>query len=260
MRFKLKLKVLSDYYGNAIPLNYQYELSAAIYKIISKSSLEYSTWLHENGFIVDERKRFKLFTFSRLIVPNFGIDKVKQRLILKCDTVDWYISFLPEKSTQKFIQGVFKEQTFSIGDRVSSVQFAVQEVQIMPGLEFSDEMTFETLSPLCISQRNDDNRTDYLPPTAPNYSLGILTGLMARYKAYHGHDFEGELYCDFTLLNEPKPMLVKIKADTPQQTFVKGYMCRFKLRLPAELMEIAYEAGVGEKTSTGFGMIKAIYK
>jgi CRISPR-associated endoribonuclease Cas6 len=35
-------------------------------------------------------------------------------------------------------------------------------------------------------------------------------------------------------------------------------MCRFKMTAPLELMKVAYDAGVGEKGSTGFGMIKSI--
>ena len=36
MRFRLKLEVLHSVKGNAIPINYQYELSSAIYKIIAR--------------------------------------------------------------------------------------------------------------------------------------------------------------------------------------------------------------------------------
>ena len=35
MRFKLILEVNKKAYGNIIPINYQYEQSAAIYKILS---------------------------------------------------------------------------------------------------------------------------------------------------------------------------------------------------------------------------------
>jgi CRISPR-associated endoribonuclease Cas6 len=84
MRFKLTLKVEKEYFGNAIPINYQYELSAVIYKILSKSSEQYAIWLHDNGFELG-LKRFKLFTFSRLMVPQYNIDKKNERLILQSD-------------------------------------------------------------------------------------------------------------------------------------------------------------------------------
>lgn len=254
MRFKLTLKVQPHVLGRELPINYQYELSAAIYRILSLSDKGYSLWLHENGFVT-EGKRFKLFTFSNLIVPQYGIDKQRQRLIIKSDTIEWYISFLPEKSTQQFIEGVFRQQSFRIADKLSGVEFLVREVQVMPPLNYQEEMCFETLSPVCVSQRREDNKLIYLSPADSCYVQGLLTGLLARYKAYYGKEYEGEVYCDFQVLNEPKPVLVKIKVGTPQQTFVKGYRYRFKARLPEDLMRIGYESGWGEKGAIGFGMI-----
>lgn len=254
MRFRLTLQILPRVLGTEIPINYSYELSAAIYRILSRSDENYSLWLHENGFITGG-KRFKLFTFSNLIVPQYGIHKERQRLIIKSDTIEWYISFLPEKSTRQFIEGVFQQQSFRIADKISGVEFLVREVQVMPPLNFQEEMCFETLSPVCVSKRRDDGNSDYLSPTDPSYARGLLTGFLARYKAYYGKEYEDDVYCDFQVLDEPKPVLVKIKAGTPQQTFVKGYRYRFKVKLPEVLMRIGYESGWGEKGSLGFGMI-----
>lgn len=255
MRFKLKLELLPNVMGREIPINYQYELSAAIYRILSKADQAYATWLHDNGFAVDG-KRPKLFTFSRLIVPKYGIDKERQRLVINSDTVEWHIGFLPEKSTQQFIQGVFCDQSFQIADRISGAAFAIREVQVMPPLAYAPVMEFQTLSPICVSQRDEQGKTNYLSPDAPNYAEGLLTGLLARYKALYGHDYDGDASIDFQLIGKAKPVLVKIKAGTPAQTFVKGYQCKFRLALPEELMRIAYEGGLGEKCSLGFGMIK----
>ena len=49
MRFRLVLEV-DRAQGDLLPLNYQYEQSAVIYKILSRSDRDYSSWLHDNGF------------------------------------------------------------------------------------------------------------------------------------------------------------------------------------------------------------------
>lgn len=56
MRFLLKLAVDKSVFGNKIPLNYQYELSSFVYTAIHRSNSEYSTWLHTNGFIADNKQ------------------------------------------------------------------------------------------------------------------------------------------------------------------------------------------------------------
>ncbi len=50
MRFKLHIEVIPSLYGNKLPINYQYELSAWIYKVIALGDESYARWLHENGF------------------------------------------------------------------------------------------------------------------------------------------------------------------------------------------------------------------
>jgi CRISPR-associated endoribonuclease Cas6 len=255
MRFKLTLQLQPEVMGREMPINYQYPLQAAIYRTLAQSDRDFSTWLHENGYQQDG-KRFKLFTFSNLIVPQYGIDKQRERLIVKSDLVTLYITFLPEKSTQQFIQGLFQQQTIQLADYISGVQFMVREIQVMPSLDYHPYMVFRTLSPVCISLRNERGHMDYLSPTDPRYELGILTGLLARYDAVNGHPFNGTPYCHLQLLSEPKSALVRIKAGTHNETRVRGYRYRFKLDLPEELMHIAYESGLGEKGSMGFGMIE----
>ncbi len=255
MPFKIVLQTQSEIMGRELPINYQYPMQAAIYRILAKSDIAFSTWLHGNGFRLDNGKKFKLFTFSNLIVPQYGIDKERERLVVKSDFVTFYISFLPEKSTQQFVQGLFLHQTIQIADYMSGVQFLVREIQVMPQLEYHPDMTFKTLSPICISCQNDHDRMDYLSPTDPRYEKGILAGLLSRYDAIYGIAFSGEPYCHLQLLSEPRSVLVRIKAGTPNETRVRGYRYAFRIDLPEELMQIAYESGLGEKGSMGFGMI-----
>jgi CRISPR-associated endoribonuclease Cas6 len=254
MRFKLTLQLQSEVMGNQIPINYQYPIQSAIYSILANSDIDFSTWLHKNGY-QQEGKRFKLFTFSNLIIPKYEIDKGRERLIVKSEFVYLYISFLPERSTQQFIQGLFLQQTIQIADYISGAQFLVREVQVMRPLEYNSDMVFKTLSPVCISLRNEQGNMDYLSPEDSRYEMGILTGLLARYEAIHGKPFGGNPFCHLHLLSEPKSALIRIKSGTPSETRVRGYRFQFKIELPEELMTIAYESGLGEKGSLGFGMI-----
>lgn len=256
MRFKITLQLQPKVMGREMPINYQYPLQSAIYKIFACGDSEFSAWLHENGY-QQEGKRFKLFTFSNLIVPNYGIDKQRERLIIKSDIVTLYISLLPERSTQKFIQGLFQQQIIQVADYISGVQFVVREIQVLPSLEYHPDMTFRTLSPICVSLRNERGHMDYLAPIDPRYEQGILAGLLARYDAIYGTPFSGTPHCHLQLLSDPKSSLIRIKAGTPNETRVRGYRFSFKVDLPEELMSIAYESGLGEKGSMGFGMIEA---
>ena len=258
MRFRLILNIKRAF-GNTLPINYQYEQSAVIYKILSQASKEYSSWLHENGFIFDDGKQykqFKLFCFSRLKIEKRQILAREQRIKILSDTVEWQISFLPEKSTEKFIQGLFSNQTFEIGDKISAVQFHVCNVEVLPPPEYKEEMEFSTMSPICLRCREENGSTKYLSPSDERAADAILAGLLSRYEAFYGKAFNQTDNFKFSVLDEPKSVLVTLKANTPKETKVRGYMCHFRIKAPQELMKILYEGGVGQETSQGFGCIK----
>lgn len=256
MRFKLILDVEKQAFGNKIPINYQYESSAIIYRTLAQASEQYSEWLHDNGFILENGKRFKLFNFSWFIIDNcFAINKT-ERLVINSDTISWIISFLPEKSTEKFIQGIFSNQTFEIGDKKSVVQFHVRSVEVIPSPIFTNEMEFSTMSPICLRCTSENGLEDYISPADERAKKAIFSGLMSRYESFYGKPFaEEQADFDFELLSEPRSVLVKIKADTPEQTRVRGYKCDFRIKTHPELMRIMYESGCGELTSQGFGCI-----
>lgn len=257
MRFKLTLQLEPQESGREIPINYQYELSSVIYKIIASADFEFSEHLHTTGYM-STTKNFKLFTFSNLIAPNRGItlNKETNRLIINSDTVYWYLSFIPNESTQKFVQGVFSDQRFRLADRLGGARFRIREVQLMPDMKYNDDTEFETMSPISVSKHEEGRKFPlYIAPGDELYETALLTGLTERYKAINGKDFEGEKYCHLIPTSEPKSALICIKAGTKEESRIRGYRFRFKLQLPPELMDIAYAGGLGERCSMGFGMI-----
>lgn len=277
MRFKLILNVEKQARGTLLPLNYQYELASAIYKILANADQQYSDWLHKNGFMFENRKSFKLFTFSRFKIEKRRIVKGSDRLQILSDSVEWELSFLPQQATRDFIQGVFSNRVFEIGDRKSSVLFSVREIVRVDPPEFREEMTFRTMSPLCLRKTDQNREVDYLSPEEEVASFVLFNGLKDKYRLSLQPQVSGNESvsadsenvfadssdisienCGLTVLDEPKSVLVKIKANTPEETFVRGFICTFRVRAPKELMRVMYEGGAGSLCSLGFGCLRVI--
>lgn len=259
MRFRLQLEVNKSAFGDILPINYQYEQSAAIYKILSRVDKEYAAWLHENGFMLENGKRFKLFTFSRFKIEHRRHIKGTDRLQVISDMVEWQISFLPEKSTQNFIQSVFMDQTFEIGDRRSVVRFTVRNVEVMPEPEYQDEMIFRTMTPICLKSIDQNKNIKYLSPLDEGAKFILLNGLKDRYLSYYGKSIPLiEENCLLNVLNTPVSELITIKAHTKQETKVRGYMCTFKILAPKELLKLMYESGAGSLCAQGFGCLRVV--
>ncbi len=258
MRFKLILEINKKAFGNILPINYQYAQSAVIYKILSKANEQYAEWLHENGFQLKSGKRFKLFTYSPFKIEKRDVLKESERIVIHSETVEWQISFLPEKSTEKFIQGLFVNQVFELGDRRSVVQFKVRNVEILASPEFSEDMYFETMSPICIRDLREDGSTEYLLPTDNRVFKAIQKSLSAKYESLYGKPFEKPFGITFNVLSELKRKAVTMKSGSFDPIRIIGYKCKFQLKAPVELMKIAYESGIGEQCSVGFGCVREL--
>ena len=254
MRFQLNLKVDRHVFGNKLPINYQYELSAWIYRIIAQGDRLYAEWLHQNGY-ADKHRNFRLFVFSNIFSP--GIKYENDRLILHSDKASFYLSLLPEKSTEAFIKGIFKEQVFTLGDRVSKVQFSVQQVELIPPPDFTNSFVFKTLSPVVVSVGQENRQhARYVNPDEKDYGLLIINNLIEKYKVFYNKTFDGDTNYQFELVSPFRSKLIRIKAGTKEETQVRGFVYTFRLAADKELLKVMYEAGMGEKGSLGFGCVE----
>lgn len=251
MRFKLTLE-LTDKTKNVLPVNYQYELSGWIYKVIHQGNPLFSEWLHNNGFM-NEKKQFRLFTFSRLSIPKLKLQD--DRLIIQSPVMRVIISMLPPISMQNFITGIFADQEFVLGDSISQVPLKVVLIEALPEPVFNDTAIFNSLSPVIISHKGIQNRyAQYLVPGSPLYKELFQKNLNEKWLAYYKVPFQlKDPVPGFELLSEPKKNGVIIKAGTAEQSKIIGYSYKFRLSLPAELIRFGYYTGFGEKNSLGFG-------
>lgn len=256
MRFRLTLYPDTKTTGNRIPLNYQYEQAGAIYRVMAAASEEYSAWLHDNGFRLGN-KQFRLFCYSQFQIPQYQIDTRRECIEIQSDKLYWYISFLPEHSTEQFIRGIFQNQALEISNGRYTTRFRITGVEVMPPPHFGRQpLTFRTLSPLCIINSDSPGQTQYLSPAAPSAGEAIYNSLVNRYEAFYGKPFDGSREFKFEVIGEPRSKLITFKVGTPEQTRVRGYMCRFRLTADEQLMKVMYESGAGVKGSMGFGMVE----
>lgn len=263
MRIQLNLSVTGV--NRVIPVNYQYELSAWIYKTLYYGDPAFASWLHDKGYAAGKRS-FKLFTFSNIKAERYKV--FKDRFKILSDEVSLVVTFRIDEAVRHFITGLFSHQAVSIGDRKSRADFEVRTVENLALPDFEETMRFRALSPLCVSlpvELKGSLIAQYLGPDHPEYRRRFFENLVTRYNSRHSESPEGlESYSPnehrLVLLGKPKSRLIKIKADTPQETRIRGYLYDFECTAPVELLQFGYEAGFGEKNSLGFGCVEADLK
>jgi len=137
---RLKLTLLPLYPNTAVPLNYSYPLSAAIYKFLAAASPDYAVWLHDNGYKSRAERLMKLFTFSRLNIP---LVQMRDGKLISDNKRPWLLKIgspMESDFVQNFVLGLFQEQKLEIGQRGVVGRFQIAAVEALPDPPFKPDM------------------------------------------------------------------------------------------------------------------------
>lgn len=258
MRFKIHLERCTI--DRFIPINYQYELSSAIYKIIHTANSDFAEFLHDQGYSVDQ-KPFRLFTFSLLDLDKVKVIPEAGRLEHMGTKASFQFSYLIDRTAEEFIKWIFMNQKFTLGDKITQVSFRVSHIEALEPPIFMEKMTYRCLSPIFIRKKRSDGGEDYLHPSDQDYEKLLLSNLISKAQALaltgNSDDFAED---KAELKIYPKGKIYKkgitIKQNTAQASKLIGYSFEFELSAPAELQEIGYYAGFGNLGSQGFGCVR----
>lgn len=254
MRVRLTLIAIQP--TTTIPLNYAYAITALIYKIIGNASAEYAARLHDEGYEA-ERRHFKLFTFSRIETIRKRI--LGDKMLLEDPKIFLTISSPVTEFIEHFVSGLFQTEIFSI----AGAQFRLLEAETLPQPEFTNRMTFQALSPITESIRDEQNRTSYLS-TEHDWSEVMQRNLLRKYFALHGRspsnetlkwEWDKEFIDELTRRGRRASAMIKIpKAGLERPIDVRGWLAPFTVEGSIELIKLGYETGFGARNSMGFGM------
>ena len=257
MRFKLKLFAAD--FPAVLPLNYQYPLSAVVYKILQQADSQYAHFLHETGYrqLGSSLKSFKLFTFSDITTPF----KIRgDRMYMLTPEAEVTVSFHLPQAAETFIKGLFRNQEMEIADRKSRTKFRINQVESVPlGLskEPVQEIVLQPLSPIVSGKPNERGMYDYLAPEHPDFVPQLMYNWQSKYKTLYDDTEEAFTDASMEVLfykNPPKSRLITIKADSIAETKIKGYV-NFQLRVKGKLeaLELLMNSGVGVYNAQGMG-------
>lgn len=251
MRFKITLNRLGK--QCMLPIDYQYYISAWIYKVIGKADKQFAEFLHSEGYS-DGNKAFKLFCFSPLDFGKPIVWKEKSLFEIKNQQLVLNVSFQLGDAAEKFIVGLFREEQVYIGDKFNGLDLAVSSVERLPNYEPGKIVRYKALSPIAMSIPDEaTGHAKYLSPTDNDYSILVERHLISKYQTVPKHLPLTEDTIQFKTITEPKSKLITIKPYTPQQSKVRGFLYEFELTAPTHIHELVLNAGFGEKNSTGFG-------
>jgi len=257
MRFKITLNRTGK--QKMLPMDYQYYLSAWIYKVISMADREFANFLHSSGYTTGS-KRFKLFSYSPLDFGRPVLWKEKALFEIHAEQLFLNVSFHLAEAAEKFIIGLFNNQQVYVGDQFNGLDLVVVQVERLPEPELKNTMHYRAVSPVVISLKEDNSKyAQYLAPTDNDYDNLLQQNLLNKYNSVpDAVSLPENINFEFKLNSTPKSKLVTIKPYTHEQSKVRGFVFDFTLTCPAEIHHLILATGIGEKNSTGFGWVEVI--
>lgn len=251
MRYKLTLK-LADPNRNILPVNYQFELGAWLYRLLNRPQTDLRGYLTANGY-QREGEPFRHFVFSHLAVPNRKIEG--DRLQIGSENISFIFSTIPDEQISPLVQSIFFNTKFLLGDRISQVAFQVVRVDPLSEPPFNDKMTFRTLSPLLLTQKVEGRKNEqFLSPETPGYALLFFDNLREKYRFLSGHEHPQDSSAGKFKLRSPVTQKgITIQSGNPGQSKLIGFQLRFRLHADPALIRAGYYLGFGDKNHLGFG-------
>lgn len=260
MRLKLILRSTGE---TLIPINYNYPLSGAIYRLLGFGSPEFASFLHNKGYRIDG-KSYKLFSFA--LKPE-KCKAERDMLRLLSPVVDLYITTPLDNDFVNFLlTGLYHSKELVISQNRSKTTFSINSLESIPAPDFCNDMSFDLLSPLVLSTKTEHNgklHQYFLRYNETDEINRILNlNLINKYSLLHGHTYNGEgvsLYWDKTYIdNKIKRGLriskkVTITRDSDNPIDIIGIQAPFNLKGDPELIKTGYLCGFGERNSMGFG-------
>lgn len=251
MRFKLTLNRTTK--QRMLPMDYQYFISAWIYKVLKQADAGFAHFLHEKGYGENRGKLYKLFCFSRLDFGKPKMWKEKKLFEISKHEVSLKVSFdVPEAATT-FIKGLFMQQEFYLGDKFNGLDLKVNKIENLPEPEFKEIMQYHLQTPWVISYKPEGRKqAKYLKPDDELFHELSIKHLVEKYINTHKRNIEKE-----SILFVPEPKFKRsgflIKNGTSAQTRVVGNIFDFEISATIEIHKMIWNAGVSEKSSSGFG-------
>ena len=241
MRLKINLKAKNNF---KVPFNYNHIVSSIIYNKIMDLDLAHK--LHTSN-------TFKFFNFSQLNIPKRKI--VKDGIISRNGVINFYLSSPNDLLIKNIVNGFVD----NIEIKFQNETLLVEKIEALRIPDFKEKSEFITLSPINIRDTQEIDgklkRVDLSP--SDKFFKGIETNLIKKYCKFNDLEStvkEINVYSEMANVKRKRITIPK----GPNTTYHRAYMMDLILEGDFDLIKFAYDVGLGEKNSMGFGMIKYI--
>lgn len=237
MRAKITVRTKNG--NNILPFDNNYFMMSYLYRIIGYINPDFAADLHN-------ARDFKHYTFS--YVNPKEIRPVKTGLKIIDNHLSFRVSSPNEEFIRYLVEGMLEHPEIKIG----KVEGTVENIELVKPPAIKHKLYMNTLSPVIVKKpvkRDGKLRSHELYPKDGQFYTYLLANLRKRYSHFTKTPAENKnVHFEFLSF---KPKRHNINGEHWRGSFGKLVM-----EGDPDLMRFAYEAGLGEKGSCGFGCVE----
>lgn len=248
----------------SIPVNYNYLIYTSLNSIFNNGNGNFDSWMLNDICRYKIAESSKMFTFSKLL--NTKVRVVDHTMSGYGDCKLLFSAPIEEDLAPLFIDSLWKSKGVDIPNESEPVKFAFKSIKQLPEPDFENAERFVMLSPTTISKQNiktDDHFIHFHRINEDDTEGAIAYNLRKKYEAVHETQYRGELdvsfdndYINYKGGAESVSKLITIRQGKPNEFKIKGFVAPLVIKGSPEILKIAYQCGIGERNTLGFGMLE----
>lgn len=223
-----------------IDYNYQFKLASAVYTIISDGNKKLAESIHKHD-------GYKNYCFSNFIPHR----KRTWKNGMDFDYAEMLFSSPDERCINAFRKGIISSGQL----KINGTKLKVVDVQKLTH-EIKNTSVFETKSPVYVKTKKliDGELKEWdLNPYEKKFRVNIENNITNRFKAYYQKEPQGKQFNIELIETKAKRIAIDSKKA---KTFRRCHLMTFRVDASLDLLQFAYESGIGEKNAMGFGCIE----
>ncbi|MEZ0337373.1 MAG: CRISPR-associated endoribonuclease Cas6 [Aquificaceae bacterium] len=226
-----------------LPKSYNHYLQAFFYKNMDPIL---SNFLHNIGFVYNKR-RFKLFTFSKIIGK---IIKKEGDFIDFDNNITVYFASPLIDIVSSSVKNLIKNDGLFLANNklyLNSIDVIKPEIN-------QEDIIVRCLSPITVyTTPVGQKRFQYLNPWDEKFYQIIKDNLLKKYEIVYNKSYKGKVAV------EPVKICQKYKKKIVyRKTLIEAWEGYYRIKGSKEILKLALEAGLGAKNPQGFGMVEVV--
>ncbi|WP_138206250.1 CRISPR-associated endoribonuclease Cas6 [Haloimpatiens lingqiaonensis] len=231
-----------------LPIQYNHIINGAILSCVQ--NVRGNDLISDDNFKKQMRNR-DLYTFSKL-QGRFTMDTTNKKITYHSGT-----NLLISSYEDKFLTSIVNSLVLRENIKILNQEIKIHNIETSLYSVKEEEIKVYTKSPITVYKLfkvEGKNKTCYYSPDEKEFSEIIRKNLINKYKLYYGNmPKDTRFFIEPLSRKKPKESVIIYNGIV-----IKAWSGEFVMRGASELLNLAYQSGIGAKNSQGFGCVERI--